>query len=255
MKPLSDDWESEQMLAVSVAGDPKSSKTHFLFTAPQPIFYHQFDLGGLKRVRPFLPDNLKMQYEEYPALDMDVSEALVRQQSAAIWKQYVASFKESVHEAAKAEGTVGIDTETIMWDIMQYAKVPPEDKRGAMKYGPANESYRAMINYTRDPAHPCNLVLIHQMRERWGATETGSIGPTGVFEPAMHKHVPAQVDVRVRTWKPTVMGSVNFRLQIIDSGVNPKAEGTWIDPAGDPNKPKTIVGPVTWDNFRLALGV
>lgn len=252
--PTLDQLDADGTLIVSLAGPAKSGKTHLACTAPLPIFYHQFDLGSLKRVKSHLPaETLKqITYYEYPRLAaefIDVNPAGLRALAQEWWRKFVKQYKADVIAAASCDppGTVVIDTETIEWELNQQANVDPEAKKaGAMKYSLANAEQAGMIDYARNSEHRCNLILLHQMREIWEYDpESKGWKASGKFEPDRQKHVLAGIDVAAQMFRPAATGSAKFRMKIVECGLNPYAEGLMVDDLGEP----------TWSNFRLALGV
>lgn len=238
-------------ITVSIAGDPKTAKTFLSFTSPTPIFYHEFDIGSLNRVLPHLSKEVIAEsfFEEYPLLSLEA--ALDVSVASKLLGQFRTEYRKSVIEAAKSGGTVIIDTESLWWELIQAVLVPADTgkKTGGLKYGPANADYRGAVSYSRDPAHRCNLVLIHQTKEIW---EEGA--PTGRREPHGHKENLSIVDFRLLTLKPYVgAGKTDFRIKIDNCGLNPKLEGIVIDPSG--KTPGSIQSPATMGTVREILGL
>lgn len=263
-------------LIVSIAGDPKTGKSHFAFTAPGPSYYHEFDQGSWSRVSANLPAwtyEAGIHREIYPLRSQGFEhEALADKQRAAaeLWTRFRRVYKESILAAAADGGKVIVDTSTLLWDTMQLAMLDYFDegpkkgelKKGRLTYREVNAQYRGVVGYARDPAGigkpdaGCNLFLIHHMRPIFEKNEKNQLEVVG-YEPSTHREVEALVDVAVRMLRPRIPGSAAFRLRLDFCGMKPQLEGTEFDPSIDPTKQtaKLLKLDATFENVAMILGM
>ena len=110
---------------ISIAGDPKTSKTWLSFTSCPPIYYHEFDVGSLNRVLPHLPKETIAAsfFEVYPLLSLEA--ALDVSVAKTLLGKFRTEYRRSVIEAAKVGGTVIIDTESLWWGLLPTTPFPP----------------------------------------------------------------------------------------------------------------------------------
>lgn len=127
---------------VSIAGEPKSGKTHLGLTFPEPIVVFSFDLRGAELLLPKFPDK-KIEVKQYlPPL---VVTAESDEESLALWRTIEADFKEATESGEYK--TIMYDPATMLWEIIRSAY---EYERGKGKllrrdYGPANSRMAGML--------------------------------------------------------------------------------------------------------------
>jgi hypothetical protein len=247
--------EREPGIVISLWGDVKTGKSFTAANAPGKLYYHEFDQGGWSRIAPHLSDErLKVGVfrETYP-LDQHTTVT----QKTGLWNTFLENIQWSVKEAKDGAGFVIIDTETILWDIMQAALVPENGKRGAMEYGKANGQYRGIIGGARK--YHANLIFIHQARPVWAQNENNQWIETGQLEAQSMKENKGLVDVRIQTLKPVAgAGKTDFRAKIEFCGLDPKLEGVVFDPSGKSlgvAADKLMKLEPTIENILMILGV
>lgn len=246
MKPLTSRDRVSNIVA-AIAGDPKTAKTYTAFTSPAPIYYHEFDQGGLNRVKPYLPADLEINFEVYPLTDHDTKAKALK-----MYDHFIKEYDESVLAASLTGGTVIVDTDTLMWALMQIA-LTDETKKGPLGYKDANAKYRRIIGKARE--HGANLILINQMKEVWERNEeTGQIQATGRYIPHAHKEANALIDISLRTLKPYKgAGKTDFGLRVEFCGLDPTLEGAVFDSSG--KTPNSYPLPASMASVRELLGV
>lgn len=221
-------------LIISLGGGVKTGKTSLIFSGQSPVYFHEFDLGSLERAKPQIPASTQVYHQDYPPMAQQRSPGI----ALKIWNNFLAEYSASVLAASAVGGLVAIDTETILWDVMQVALLPPEDddrgrKLGRLKYRSANGEYRGVVNYARHPDHPCDLILVHQVKPVWVRDDHGQWQDTGEKEIHSHKEVGSLADIQVLTMKPhPAARNHEFRLKIVECGLEVNLEGMVIDPSG-----------------------
>lgn len=185
----------DDRLIVSVWGETKRGKTAFSLSFPEPIFYLDFDLqiSELLRVRTELLKKAIQRAQYFVPENPTVEEA------AIILAGFLDDYQDACEIAAKDNGTVVVDTATILNTLVQKVKVgervekrlkvlaqKEKDKKAIdpdlvkvfpYDYSDANALMRALLR--RPKLYPTlNAVFIHRAREKWA--ENGA--PTGIYE-------------------------------------------------------------------------
>lgn len=153
-------------LTFSVRGEPKSGKTHFAMTFPEPIKLFSFDVGAsFLRSKP-----------QFSAKDIDVSEYYVPvvgiddEGFSTFWqgKDGKSGLKKDIHDCLdpRLYKTVVIDTATTLWDIMKGAWGEIRGKKlMARDYAVPNSWFYQIVNRCRPQG--INLVLIGYVADVW----------------------------------------------------------------------------------------
>lgn len=97
-------------LIVGVDRQTKAGGSHFALTFPEPIYVLNLDFG-LKEALAKFPDKL---VQEALVRPIDLTYDAYRGALNEAWKDW----KQAVHEAEEAEGTVVIDQSTLLWHLI-----------------------------------------------------------------------------------------------------------------------------------------
>ena len=158
-------------LIISLSGEPKSGKTHFALTAPEPIEVFDFDGGVLTLLGKFAGKDIRLyQY---------IMDVWGKEKVSPMWDGFLGAYKKALAGDAQ---TIVLDTATQTWEILRLAyfeKESPGDKHFAFEYGKPNSLMRSVISAPR--VHGKNLILTHYIREVWNAEgkKTGEIVSDG----------------------------------------------------------------------------
>lgn len=177
-----------------------SGKTHFLLTAPDPIYYFQFDPAGLKG----LVDKKQFKKREILVANycdrMNLGRFRDTQSRVAACLDVLNDFREDYEAALKAGRTIGFDKEDSVWEMLRLAtnedySVEPK------KYQDCNTEFTGWINSAENAG--VNLGLLRGMKEDWGQTgvssRTGKVqyGGLGTFSGRGCKLVPELVQIQL----------------------------------------------------------
>jgi len=173
---------------VSISGKPKSGKTHFAMTFPDPIKVFSFDLGA-QFVRSKFPDKV-IDIVEYP---LPVVDTLSGETPWAepFWLQV----KKDIYDAIDSCNyqTIVLDPGSVVWDICRFsfAEEQNRNKLGkARDYGEPNARMRGF--FLRAATAGINLVATSYLKEEYQEDK-----PTGKLILDGWKHTIGMVDVHL----------------------------------------------------------
>lgn len=147
-------------LIVDVHAPPKTGKTHFMCTFPEPIVVFSFDLGIEPVLQKFKGKDIEV--KEYPIPIQMTSKP--KPYAKEIWDVFLAEYLEVI-EVGKAK-TLGIDTGTALYEICRIAR-SEELGRSIVPYEYA-EVYARMTGVILKPRLAgMNLVITHWMRDEY----------------------------------------------------------------------------------------
>ena len=135
--------------AVAVVGDPKSGKTHFALTFPEPIALFSFDRGADFVVRRF-PSKAIEVFHFNPPVQMSYPPAPFAE---ALWAKFLKEYRATV-EGRKFK-TIVLDTGTVLWEIIRWAYTEEESRTQirARDYGEPNARMSWCLLYPVDLGH------------------------------------------------------------------------------------------------------
>ena len=181
------EWRPHLLWASQGGGG--SGKSHFLLTAPDPIWIALFDPDDLRPLleRPeFRDKDIRWQVYDFNPGDLPVAER------PAAAKAALEQFQADYALALKHARTVGFVKEDDVWELLRYARLDAYTERPA-KYYELNNQYRAWISAAGKAG--VNLGLVRGMKEKWALNENGSPAGTGEFGPRGQNQVNERVEV------------------------------------------------------------
>ena len=166
-----------------------SGKSHFLLTAPEPIWIALFDPEGIEPLleRPEFKDK-DIRWRFY---DFNPGDLLVVERPAAA-KAALDQFKADYAIALTHARTIGFDKEEHVWEMLRYARLDAYTDRPA-KYYELNNQYRSWVAAAAKAG--VNLGLIRGMKDVWGINDAGNLAPTGETTTRGQKEVNELVQV------------------------------------------------------------
>ena len=174
---------------ISIAGEPKSGKTHFACTAPSPIRFFDFDLGSLHVVTKKFTDTDIVSSQHY----IDV---WGQNKVTPIFEAFDKAYKEALKDDSFK--TVVIDTGTQLWQMVRIAlfehikKTDPNRQRLIqIEYGTANAQMEAFLRAPK--ASGKNLIITHYTKDAYD--DTGN--KTGFVEPDQYKNTNGIADILI----------------------------------------------------------
>lgn len=216
---------TKRRMIVSVEGTEKSGKNHFSFTAPGPIYVHDFDFGDEGVIQKFQPKgafyrpglqiykaNYKLKIAPGTAIQLSADTA------RPVWEKFVGNYQEGL---AKGRTTV-IDTGTEAYEVLRMAEFGKLTQVLPHHYGPVNQAMKDLWRSAYDT--DSNLIVLHRMKEEWenkvvGGKEIGN--KTGRWEMAGYKGTYFEAQICCRAYKE----DGQFKLLIFDCRQNPDLEG------------------------------
>jgi len=148
-------------LVVSIAGDPKTGKSHLMLTFPDPMLVFSFDIG-LEPVAKKFPDK-KIEVKTYPIPIVDTLKP--KPYARAIWNQFVKDFTAAI-DSGKYK-TIGIDTSTNLYSLAKqcYTEELGQQQLLQFQYGEVYTRLGALYNRARLAG--VNLVITHYLADEY----------------------------------------------------------------------------------------
>lgn len=172
-------------------GPAGTGKSHFLLSAPDPIWVAVFsDPGGISRIVNQNPDfkAKDIRWKEYSFNPAAYTVESGDRAKAA--KDALAEFRSDYITALKHAKTVGWDKEDQVWEMLRYARLDHYTGKPASYYE-LNLEYANWFHEAADAG--VNLGVIRGLKEKWGLNERGSPTSTGEFVPRGQKEVGEKV--------------------------------------------------------------
>ncbi len=204
-----------------------SGKSHFLCTAPGPIFVAAFDPYGMERVDPEVREGKEIRVRRYSFAEIkaDISLNLQQKREAAkvIWDR----FNQEYCYALKYVRTCAWDREDLAWELLRYASWGNEKGSGTktsqLDYGELNTEYAGLIQLAKQ--NKVNLGLLQGLAPEFvNKTKTGKWIAEG-----MNK-VPDLVDVTLLHWWDEEKREYMTRIQKFPNKAFRDLEFPYIDP-------------------------
>lgn len=194
-------------IIVSVTGDPKTGKSHFSLTFPEPIVVYSLDMG-LDRVLPhFKGKNITVKKYPLPLIDS------VRPKAYAlpIWNELYSEYKKDVENGEYA--TIVIDTATALAELARHARTEELGQQSLLpvQYGEVNARLSAVLTAPRISG--TNLVVTHHLKDVYVDDKaTGEQALDG------YKRTEGLVDI-VLTTKRVVRGVGSKKQTVVETTI------------------------------------
>ncbi len=204
--------DEPRRLIVSVGGQPKSGKTHFSFTAPEPIFLFNIDIGTEGVLEKFQQSG-----KQIYTYDLRVPKGLKQEIYKTMWDG-MRERLEMVYKVGK--GSVVIDTTTEAYELCRLARLGKLTQVLPHNYTEVNNEWREVMRLAYDSQ--MSTVLIHKLKAVYINNQR-----TSGYEVAGFGEIGYLVQVNVTAFRETnADGGVLFGIQIDDSRKNPALCGT-----------------------------
>jgi hypothetical protein len=169
-------------------GEGGSGKTHFLLTAPDPIFVALFDPKG---VEPLLKrPEFKKKDIRWRAYGFNPGKLSPADRPKAA-QEALAQFLEDYRTALANARTIGFDKEDHVYETLRYARLHAYTDRPS-NYYELNLEYRGWFADAAEAG--VNLGAIRGMKEKWGLVDGKPTG-LGTLEPRGQREVNELVQV------------------------------------------------------------
>jgi hypothetical protein len=179
---LSIQWASQ--------GEGGSGKTHFLLTAPGPIWIALFDPNGIKPLMDAHPE-FKKKDIRWRAYNFNPGKLAAEDRPKAA-KDALDQFVEDKKLALKHARTMGFDKEDHVYEMLRYARLEAYTDRPS-NYYELNLEYRGWFADAAEAG--VNLGVIRGMKEVWGQNAKGQPIGLGTMKARGQKEVNELVQV------------------------------------------------------------
>ena len=166
-----------------------TGKTHFLLTAPEPIFVALFDPKGIDPLRK--KDEFKDKDIRWREYGFNPGKLAVEDRPKAA-KDALDLFLEDYRLALKHARTIGWDKEDHVYEMLRYARLESYTDRPSSYYE-LNLEYRGWFADAAEAG--VNLGVLRGMKEKWGTGAKGQPVGLGVLEPRGQREVNELVQV------------------------------------------------------------
>lgn len=203
------DFSVPRRLIASIAGRPKTGKTHLALTAPPPIIYFDIDIGE---------EGVLSKFEGTAMLTYEVR----------VPKQVAKAEYEKLWEDAKTKlrlawglgrGTVITDTSTELYELNRLARFGKLDQVPPYMYSLVNTEWRELIREAFDSR--MNTIFIHKTKAVWVDNKR-----TDRYELAGFGEMEYLTQINIETSRVDLEeGGSQFWLKIADCRHNPAFNG------------------------------
>lgn len=177
-------------LAVCTQGPEKEGKTHWAFTAPEPIVAVASDTGTLGVARKARQENRRVAVYEYRVPPSNQSKTEYEREWLKVEKALTAILlNKNIRSGV-------IDTGTEIWEMLRLARFGKLTQVMPHQYGPVNNEMKDLVKAMVDRAD-LNTVWIHKLKKEYKTNKAGTDSWTGKFERAGFGDMPYLCDVVV----------------------------------------------------------
>lgn len=216
-------------ILASISSPPKTGKTHFALSFPEPIKIYSFDLRAKPIAKKFPGKNIVIHEFDVPIIESETPDPW----ASTIWEEFYGEFKEDVSSGKYT--TLVIDPATTLEMILrQYVlelKQTEAEGRGKAKYKLATNEYvlrNLLMTSLFEQARKggVNLVSIQYLREKWRKNEkTGQAEPTGEVIIDGWDKTDGQVDVVLEMSTTLKAGKCIMLTKIVANGFDRDQNG------------------------------
>jgi len=195
-------------LICSLDGNPKTGKTHFAHTAPEPIFYFVFDRGGREGVANQFPGKEIFEYViQLPKYDPKTPAAQLKTDFEHLWEDFKLKMALSW---GVGEGTVVLDTATEMYELIRLGRFGKLTQILPRDFG---NLYAEMNSLLRDMAYETsmNAVYLHKMGDQYINDQR-----TGLRERKGYKEMEYLVQANLETVRVDSPQGPTFCIRVKD---------------------------------------
>lgn len=175
-------------LMVAVWGEPKTGKTSFALSFPDPIYFFNMDWGLEHHIDRLKAEGRELYVANYLSVSPELTEAEAETMLMSFERDYATALK-------KGQGTIVIDTSTQLWQLVSKVFLDDIKKKRRdgqiypFDYANANAYFQNLINQVK--GNGMNMVLIQRAKEKYGPNGQ----PTGTYEIQGNNQVPYLMQV------------------------------------------------------------
>jgi hypothetical protein len=164
-------------LLIASEGHPRSGKSEFYLSAPEPIAVIEMDHGTKGMIEKHIANGraIGAAYIKFPPPQTSgkIDLAAQQKQYEPIWLDVQEKFKKMVKNADAR--TLAIDTGTEFWNLLKLAVFGSLNPRGDLKtiYPQVNRLYKSLIEMVHNERNDLNLIMTHKYKESYKKNEGG----------------------------------------------------------------------------------
>lgn len=256
---LSQNVPRKRRIVIAIDGRERQGKTHFCLTAPGPIVYLDFDMGGEGVVeKAQAKGKTIIRTAPFVARPPETTDEDVQVLSQAEWDRFKKSYDAfltkpalSVNGVKVKARTVIIDTGTEMYELLRLAWFGKLTQISSFKYRETNSIMRDIVRAALES--DVNVILTHKMKAEWkkGAGDDKQ-SKTGAYERAGFEEMGHLVQANLFAYRAPLFGAsdakwkfkpgsgeahewtttaraergdLGFRVRFLDSRHDPTLEG------------------------------
>ncbi len=194
---------------IAVAGLPKQGKTHFAFTAPQPLWIFNFNAGLIGVQEKFVRAGVQAQMATYQV--PSGPEVDIQAEAQRIWGEWEADFDAAL---ATRQGTIIFDTH-YEHNQLQRLKEWGKLSMNSQHYTVINSQYKSIMRKVRESG--MNAVYLCPLKEAYVGGQ-----PSGNLEPRQWGELGFEVDANLRVYRGQ---DGIFHIAFVDCRFNPNVMG------------------------------
>lgn len=218
-------------LIVCTVAPQKAGKTHWAFTAPDPISCLTTDAGteevAGKAMRGILMAGMRPKavlLNRFKSAREMVEGEVGQKAQLAEWERWVQSYRAVLsHRQIR---TLICDTGSEIWELCRLARLGKLTQVMPHHYGPVNAEFSCLVQEAFNRTD-LNVIWIHKMKKEYKGTgkPDGKEGWTGRYERAGFADLPYQADINIQHYFDSIRRNPQtqqilppaFGIQILDS--------------------------------------
>jgi len=205
--------ERPRRLVASVSGLPKSGKSHFALTAPDPIFFINIDIGAEGVLDKFQAEGKKIYL-----YDVRVPKTASKDYYVPVWENLKKVFEKVCQVGA---GTVVVDTASEIWEIARLAKFGKLTQVMPQHYTEVNNEFRELLRLSFDSS--MNVIFVHKMKAKYINNAR-----TNEYELSGFGDMEYNSQVNITVHREDTDEGTEFSAFIKDCRHNPNVNGEWL---------------------------
>lgn len=220
--PLKSGWDLpsavvQRRIIAAISGHQKHGKTDFCLSAPEPIYYHNFDDGMEGVVEDLVKAGKKIYIKKYRMPNDRMDKALKEAQALATFGEYQKMWADSV---ARGQGTIIVDTHSEEWELRRFAKFGKLTQVPPYLYTEVNNDLRTDVREAYESG--MNVLLLQKMKKAYAGKDW-----TGKWEPAGYNDLPFLVQANLECFRDEADGK--FKVKIKDCRQNAALANTLLE--------------------------
>lgn len=150
-------------MVVSIDGEEKTGKTHFMLTAPPPVYVLNVDYGLEGLVNETFAGK-EIHVADYRLQKGPFGSKATQKRCIELVRQFTEDYRQLINE--KRRVSIGWDTASELWQVFRFADFGRLAQVLPNRYNKVNTLWADLLNEIYKSRH--NLILIHRMTDKYG---------------------------------------------------------------------------------------